>query len=331
MNQAVEVKAELKTGGQIAAIVPQDAEQAFRMAQMIVQAGMAPKGMNKPEQIVTSILHGLEVGLKPMQAIQAVAVVNGRPTIWGDAALGLVQGSGLLEDFGEKIEGEGDQMVATCRAKRKDNPSPVIRTFTVADAKQAGLWGKQGPWSQYPKRMLQMRARSWVLRDGFADILKGLGVHEEVRDFNTITGSRDITPVTADDIKDQAAPQLAAPEPQETVEQEIDAEPGYSPSDLSESPSETEPTEESKGMLPLDDSAGFVFLDEYGQTMGVDLPAHEFMNMYLARIDEVALDVALDSLGEFNEGEMERVGASAPTVGQAIRNAFTEKREALSE
>src|SRR3546814_15381125 len=56
------------------------------------------------------------------------------------------------------------------------------------DAKKAGLAGKQGPGSQYPQRMRQMRARAWAMRDGFADVLKGIGIAEEVRDFPVVEG-----------------------------------------------------------------------------------------------------------------------------------------------
>ena len=218
-EKPVEHKAELKTGGAVAAIVPQDIEQTFRMAQMIVKSGMAPKDMNRPEQIVAAITTGLEVGLKPMQSLQSIAVINGRPTIWGDGALGLVHASGKLEDFSETIEGEGLEMLARCVAKRFDMSTPIERTFSAQDAQKAGLWSKKGPWSTYPKRMLQMRARSWVLRDGFADILKGLGIAEEIRDYKEI---RDITPkVTGADI----TAQLDTPSQLEPGEAD-EAEPG---------------------------------------------------------------------------------------------------------
>ena len=62
------------------------------------------------------------------------------------------------------------------------------------DAKRAGLLGKKGPWTEYPQRMLQMRARSWALRDGFADVLKGLSVREEAQDIpETIEPSGPVT------------------------------------------------------------------------------------------------------------------------------------------
>jgi len=213
-------KAELNTGGRVAAIVPQDAEQAYRMAQLILRSGVAPRDMQSADKIVTAIFHGLEVGMKPIQAVQSIAVINGRPTLWGDGALGVVRGSDLVEDFEETFKGEfrvgpecPDDFRAVCRIKRKDNASDIVREFSVADAKAAGLWSKSGPWKTYPKRMLQMRARSWALRDGFADVLKGLGITEEVRDFHSVTAMQDVTPVTADAIAEQATEAEAYKEP----------------------------------------------------------------------------------------------------------------------
>jgi hypothetical protein len=129
-----------------------------------------------------------------MQAVQNIACINGRPAIWGDAVLGLVRASNALELFDETFEGTypDDDFAAVCTAKRKGDSKPVIRSFSIGDAKQAGLWcqGTKNektqltPWYKYPKRMLQMRARSWALRDGFGDVLKGLRTAEEVMDYD---------------------------------------------------------------------------------------------------------------------------------------------------
>ena len=171
----------------VGAIVPADVDQAWRLATIIATADMAPKAYRKdPNAIMIGIMHGMEVGFTPMAALQSIAVINGMPTIWGDGALALVRASGLLEDFDELYEGEGDGLTAVCICKRRDQASPIRRTFSMDDANAAGLKGKQGPWSQYPRRMLQMRARSWALRDGFADVLRGLGVAEEARDMGEL-------------------------------------------------------------------------------------------------------------------------------------------------
>lgn len=186
------VKREIEAGAPVKPIVPQTMEDAYRIGVAVCKAGMAPKDMNTPEKCLVAIMQGAEVGMTPMQSLQRIAVINGRPTIWGDGAIGLVRGSGLCEYIKEKVSGEGDRMVATCEAKRKGEQEPIVGTFSVEDARKAGLWDKSGPWKQYPKRMLQMRARGFVLRDGFADVLGGMYLREE---FEGVEGEmRDVTP-----------------------------------------------------------------------------------------------------------------------------------------
>jgi hypothetical protein len=162
----------------------QSFDDAWRFWQMVAKTPFAPKDFqNKPEACLLAGQHGAELGLGPMQSLQCIAVINGRPTIWGDAALALVQSSSVCEFVSESVDGDGEQMVATCVAKRRGYPAPSAVKFTVADAKKAGLWGKSGPWTQYPKRMLQLRARGFALRDAFPDVLKGLVTAEEAQDY----------------------------------------------------------------------------------------------------------------------------------------------------
>ncbi len=178
----IDPRPSLAVGGKVAAIIPQTMDEAYRLANAVCQAGMAPRGMETPAKAMIAIMRGMEVGLTPFQALDKIAVVNGRPTIWGDGAMALVRGSGVCEWVDEHIDGEGDARVAVCEAKRRGDPKPTRRTFSVADAKKAGLWNKQGPWQQFPERMLQMRARAFCLRDLFADVLGGLYLKEEIED-----------------------------------------------------------------------------------------------------------------------------------------------------
>ena len=157
-------------------------DEMARFCKAIINSGLAPKGFNSPEAVMVAVQHGLELGLAPMQALQSIAVVNGKPVIYGDTALALATAHPAFLDIEETVEGN----VATCAVKRRDR-SAVVRTFSEADAKKAGLWGKSGPWAQYPARMLQMRARGWALRDAFPDALKGLGIREEVQDYQIKT------------------------------------------------------------------------------------------------------------------------------------------------
>lgn len=202
MNEIVKIettRSPMMAGGRPSAIVPQSMEDCYRLAVAICKAQMAPKGLDTPEKAMVAIMHGLEIGLTPMTALQRIAVVNGRPTIWGDGAVSLVRGSGVCEWIKEKITGEGEAMVASCETKRRGEPEPISRAFSVSDAKKAGLWGKQGPWQQFPARMLAMRARAFCLRDGFADVLGGLYLKEEIDNGET----------------EQATPMRRAPAPAE--------------------------------------------------------------------------------------------------------------------
>jgi hypothetical protein len=161
-------------------------DDALRFSQMVAKSPFAPKDFQgKPESCMLAIQHGSEVGLSPMQSLQSIAVINGRPTIWGDAALALVQASPVCEYVREYTEGEGDGLVAVCEAKRRGYPAPTVVRFSMADAKRAGLAGKSGPWSQYPGRMLTLRARGFALRNAFADALRGLITAEEAQDYPT--------------------------------------------------------------------------------------------------------------------------------------------------
>jgi hypothetical protein len=165
----------LKTGGAIQAIIPQNIEEVFRLAQAISKSGLAPSTLKDPEKLTVAIMQGLELGLPPMMAINKIAVINGKPALWGDAL------PALLWSRGFKIEETVADGVATCTVIRPDG-SKISRTFTEADAKKAGLLGKPGPWQQFPSRMLAMRARGFACRDGAADVLSGLYVAEELVD-----------------------------------------------------------------------------------------------------------------------------------------------------
>lgn len=161
-------------------------DEGVRFASAVSESGLAPRGMKTPQQILVAIQTGMEAGLSPMKALNSVIVINGVPSWKGDAARALVNASGVLKP-GTKVdagvEGEGDEMVGYCETWRDGDPQPERTTFSVADAKMAQLWRKEGPWQQYPKRMLMYRALGFHLRDYFGDILLGLRIAEESADI----------------------------------------------------------------------------------------------------------------------------------------------------
>lgn len=185
-QNAPAAKVPVMAGGKVASFIPTSLEETWRLSTIIASSKMAPKSYdNDPNRIMVGIMAGLELGLTPFTALQSIAVIGNNPSVWGDGALALVEASGLLEYHHETFDDRTN--VATCTVKRVGKPSEVVRTFSFEDAKKASLLGKQGPWQGYPKRMCQMRARSWALRDTFSDVLKGLGIAEEVQDYTPNT------------------------------------------------------------------------------------------------------------------------------------------------
>jgi hypothetical protein len=167
----------------LAAFTPSTLTEAIALSKLIANSDLAPRDFKgKPANVLIAMQMGAEVGLAPMAALQNIAVINGRPSIWGDAALGIVVTHPDYEWHKEVWEGTADTKTAIFQIKRKGNEVHVTR-FSVADAKKANLWGKTGPWQQYSDRMLQMRARGFGIRDKFPDALRGLGLAEEAMDI----------------------------------------------------------------------------------------------------------------------------------------------------
>ncbi len=181
-------------------------DDMWRFACMVRDSGLAPQSFKKPEQIIIAIQAGAEHGIPPMKSLNCITVINGAARLWGDMPLALVRQSKLMEYIEESIEGEGDQRAAVCKSKRLDSPNAVITRFDVEDARLAGLWGKAGPWKQYPERMLKYRARAFNLRDNFPDALAGIGIAEEFEglpepDYEATTPKReDRKPVDVYDV-----------------------------------------------------------------------------------------------------------------------------------
>lgn len=181
----------------------------MRLAETLAQSTMIPRDYQRnPANCLVAIQWGSEIGLGPLQAMQNVAVINGRPSVWGDAAAALVKGHPAYEWMREGVSGDGDARVGWCEIKRRGH-DPERREFSVAQAKKAGLWGKAGPWQSYPDRMLQLRARGFALRDVFPDALRGVITAEEAQDMPP-DEPRVVGVVTPDQ------PALAAPPQDET-------------------------------------------------------------------------------------------------------------------
>lgn len=176
-------------------ISPTTLEAAREVATLLSKSDLVPKAFaGKPNDILIAGAMGSRLGLDLFSALSGIAVVNGRPTLWGDAQLAVCQSRPDWAGMKVEATGAGDTYAVTVTVTRKGHAEPYVGTFSMADAKRAGLAGKQGPWSQYPTRMCMLRARAFALRQAFADALAGFHAREEIEDEVDVTASARVIP-----------------------------------------------------------------------------------------------------------------------------------------
>lgn len=158
-------------------------QDALVFAETVFRSGLAPSGFKSAQAIFVAVQMGAELQLSPMQSLQGIPVINGRTSLYDKTARGLALHSGLCEGLTDRFEGSGDDLTAFTVIRRKGVQNDFIGKFSVADAKKAGLWGKVGPWTNYPKDMLAHKASSRALNASFSDVLIGLPVFEDIQDL----------------------------------------------------------------------------------------------------------------------------------------------------
>ena len=178
---------------QVFNLTPKSLTEAMKYAELMAKSEVVPKDyIGKPQNILVAVQMGMELGLSPLNSINSIAVINGRPTMWGDAVLAVIVDAEVLEEsfgHGGILELEPEEALkkgyGQCQVLRKGWKEPLVRKFTLEMAEKANLikrGGDMAPWTTYRGRMLQMRARSWALRDSCPDVLKGLKIREEEQD-----------------------------------------------------------------------------------------------------------------------------------------------------
>lgn len=187
----------LLTGGSL--------DEQWRMATAFAGSGMLPKAYHaKPAAVLTAMQFAYELGLKPLTAMRQLAVINGTPSMYGDLPLSLCLQSNklvrirewLVDETGKEICMDNENIGAAvfgafCETVRKGDEEPHQSHYTLAQAKNAGLY-PGNVWSKYPERMLKYRARSQNLKDRFADVLNGISIAEYDHDIIPDSGGENI-------------------------------------------------------------------------------------------------------------------------------------------
>lgn len=250
----------MPVGGSLASIVPRNLDDVARLAKMAVMGGILKpihwkkrvkndegrwiddEGEEDYDTVLARgsmiIMQGLEIGVPPMQALQLMAMINGRIVAHSELVPGILWAHGF--DIEQWMTGAPyeDDWTAHCRIKRP-NGKIVERSFSVAQAKRAGLWSPEpkltrkgrdnstytvdndSPWYRYPDRMLPARALGFCVKDGGSDAMRGMMVREEAEDIVRMREARDVTPPkeTAIEPPDpDAATVPPVPSPEQTSE-----------------------------------------------------------------------------------------------------------------
>lgn len=185
------------------ALVP----DAGKLAEAIAQTTFVPPAyQGKPGELLAAILTGDELGLPPMAAISKIHNIEGRASLSAEVMRAIV----LSKGHDLWIEAASNQKV-TLGGRRKGSTRDSFSTWTMEDAKKAGLDGRQN-WRKYPKAMLLARATGELCRAIFADCLSGVSYTiEEIDD-----GILDEGEPVVDDLEAGERPADASPPPART-------------------------------------------------------------------------------------------------------------------
>lgn len=217
---------------------PGNFDEAMKWCSYISRSNIVPKNFQTPEgskidkgpSVYAAIIRGQELGMKPMQALASINVINGTATLSTDAKKALCMRYGKIsQTFAE----DGGMPRWTVKVERPGCADVQI-TYTAADAAQAGLmciieidgkkyWaGKENTaWKGYWKRMLLKRAMSWALDEAFPDILNGLATTEDLADGMTTPDAGTIE-ATAEPVKAEVVQEVSVSAVPQEDEQAFD-------------------------------------------------------------------------------------------------------------
>lgn len=138
-------------------------------AQAVAQSSLIPDGYrNQPANVLWAMDLADALGVPFPQVMQTMVVMRGRMTMSADLMAAVVRRAGHKL----RVHEQGASVTATL--VRHDDPDyEFTATWDEAKARQAGLWGQRGTWSQYPAQMLRSRAITEVCRQGASDALAG--------------------------------------------------------------------------------------------------------------------------------------------------------------
>ena len=148
------------------------------MSGVFIRSGALPQTIKNVPQLMMVFQAGYEMGMQPLESINAFYFVNGRLAIFGEAAIAQVQ------KHGHKVEFlDCDATKATCRITRKDDERSLSSTFTVEMAKQRGI--NNPVLTKYPENFLKFKAFHMTAKFIVPEVNHGLPIQGEPEEWKT--------------------------------------------------------------------------------------------------------------------------------------------------
>lgn len=141
-------------------------------AQTLAESGLLPKQYRKsPENVLYAVEYGRGLGLNPIQAMNSVHVIEGKPSPSSGLIGAMVRKAG--HKLRVRVERGQSGPVAIAQIIRSDDPEWTFESRWDMDrARRAGVAGKQ-VWKAYPEAMLKARAITEVAREACEEALLG--------------------------------------------------------------------------------------------------------------------------------------------------------------
>lgn len=175
-------------------VQPNEWPMIEKMGSVLSKSGLATS-TRTAEQAIVKIWFGRELGLSAVMSVQDIHFIEGKPSV----GINIMQA--LLARGG--VTWEAEETADKCRITfKRPNWQPMSVEFTEADAKAAGLTGKQN-WQKFKAAMLYARCFSKGARRIGSDLLNGCCYTPEelgadVDDAGNVKPSRVVTSTVID-------------------------------------------------------------------------------------------------------------------------------------
>ena len=147
-------------------LVPQNMNDAMRLADMMVRAKTLPAHLQGPDKVGDALMvieQAMRWQMSPFAVAQCTSVISGKLMFEGKLVAAAVQHSGILDGhFDYQFSGEGPTRKLVVSALRRGEAEPKTIELKLADAKTTnGMWVKQ-PDQQLVYAGTRVWARRWA-------------------------------------------------------------------------------------------------------------------------------------------------------------------------